>query len=109
MKIKEVSDKFNIPITTLRYYEKVGLFDDVKRVNGIREYEDKDIKHLSILITLKNSGLNNDSALKYIALLKQGDISIKERSNMLKQQRYKLLDEIHNQQKKIRSSGLSNI
>jgi len=77
MKIREVSDKFNIPITTLRYYEKIGLFDDVKRVNGIRKYEHKDVKHLSMLITLKNAGLNNDSALKYIALSKQGDISIK--------------------------------
>ena len=66
MKIKEVSNKFNISMTTLRYYEKIGLFDDVKRVNGVREYEDKDIRYLSMIITLKKAGLSNDSILKYI-------------------------------------------
>jgi len=101
MKIKEVSDKFNISMTTLRYYEKIGLFDDVKRVNGIREYEDNDIRYLSMIITLKNVGLSNDSILKYIELSKQGDISNRERIYILKQQRQKLLDEIHHKQKNL--------
>lgn len=101
MKIKEVSEKFNISMTTLRYYEKIGLFDDVKRVNGAREYEDKDIIYLSMIITLKNVGLSNDSILKYIELLKQGEITNIERIHILKQQRQKLLDEIHHKQKNL--------
>ena len=101
MKIKEVSDKFNISMTTLRYYEKIGLFDDVKRVNGVREYEDNDIRYLSMIITLKKAGLSNDSILKYIELSKQGDISNRERIYILKQQRQKLLDEIHHKQKNL--------
>lgn len=101
MKIKEVSNKFNISITALRYYEKIGLFDDVKRVNGVREYEDKDIRHLSMIITLKNAGLSNDLILKYIKLSKHDDISHRERIHILKQQRQKLLDEIHHKQKNL--------
>lgn len=101
MKIKEVSEKFNISITALRYYEKIGLFDDVKRVNGIREYEDKDIRSLSMIITLKNVGLSNDSILKYVGLSKQGDIVNREKIHILKQQRQKLLDEIHHKQKNL--------
>ena len=101
MKIKEVSNKFNISMTTLRYYEKIGLFDDVKRVNGVREYEDNDIRYLSRIITLKNTGLSNDSILKYMELSKQGDISNRERIYILKQQRQKLLDEIHYRQKNL--------
>lgn len=101
MKIKEVSHKFNISMTTLRYYEKIGLFNDVKMVNGVREYEDKDIRYLSIIITLKNAGVNNDSIVKYIELSKQGDISNAERIYILKQQRQKLLDEIHHNQKNL--------
>lgn len=99
MKINEFSNKFNITRTTLRYYEKIGLFDGVKRVNGIREYEDKDIKLLSMIITLKHTGLSNESILKYMELSKQGDISSRERTHILKQQRMKLLDEIHDKQK----------
>lgn len=101
MKIKEVSDKFNISMTTLRYYEKIGLFDDVKRVNGVREYDDKDIRCLSMIITLKNAGLSNDLILKYIELSKQTNISNRERIYILKQQRQKLLDEIHHKQKNL--------
>lgn len=101
MKIKEVSDKFDISITVLRYYERIGLFDDVKRVNGIREYEDKDIRNLSVIITLKNAGFSNDSLLKYIELSKHGDISNREKIHILKQQRQKLLDEIHSKQKNL--------
>lgn len=93
MKIKELSEKFNISISTLRYYEKIGLFDHVKRVNGIRE--------LSMIITLKNAGLSNDLILKYIELSKQDDISSRERKHILKQQRQKLLDEIHHKQRNL--------
>ena len=44
MKIKEVSEKYNVPMTALRYYEKAGLFNQVKRINGIREYDNSDIE-----------------------------------------------------------------
>ena len=54
MRIKEVSKRFNVSITALRYYEKVGLFEDVNRVNGIREYEDKDIERYRKLIERLN-------------------------------------------------------
>ena len=101
MKIKEVSGTFNISIATLRYYEKIGLLDDVKRVNGVREYEEKDIRHLSMINTLKNVGLSNDLVLKYIELSKCGNISNIEITHILKQQRQKLLDEIHNKQKNL--------
>lgn len=101
MKIKEVSDKFNIPMSTLRYYEKIGLFDDVEKVNGVREYEDKDIKYLSLIFTLKNAGFSKEVILKYFELLKQGNISNIERINILKLQRQKLLDEIHHKQKNL--------
>lgn len=101
MKIKEVSEKFNISITALRYYEKIGLLDDVKRVNGVREYEDRDIRHLSVIITLKNVGLSNHSILGYIELSKQSDISNIEKIHILKEQRQKLLDEIHHNQKNL--------
>lgn len=101
MKIKEVSDRFNISTITLRYYEKAGLFDDVKRVNGIREYEDKDIDGLSMIITLKNLGFDIESVLKFVELSKQGDTTIKERAVILKQQRCTLLDKIHEHQKNL--------
>jgi DNA-binding transcriptional MerR regulator len=103
LKIKDVSNNFNISVSTLRYYEKIGLFDQVKRINGVREYEDKDIKHLSMIITLKNAGLSNELILKYMELAKQGENSNEERIFILKQQRQKLLEEIHRKHKNLDS------
>lgn len=59
MKTGEVSEKFNINIEELRYYESVGLLDDVKINDGIREYEDKDIKILSKVIITKAAEILN--------------------------------------------------
>lgn len=103
MKIKEVSTRFNVSVTALRYYEKVGLFEEVNRVNGIREYEDKDIERLSLILTLKNIGLSNDVILKYIELNECGDATKKQQIQVLKKERQKILDSIHNQQKNIDS------
>mgnify|MGYP002508108400 CR=1 FL=1 len=47
--IKEVSEKFNIPSETLRYYERVGVIPPVTRTaSGIRNYQEED---LVLLIT----------------------------------------------------------
>ena len=92
MRIKEVSKRFNVSITALRYYEKVGLFED-----------DKDIERLSLILTLKNIGLSNETILKYIELNEQGAHTKKQQIQVLKLERQKLLDSIHNQQKNIDS------
>lgn len=99
MKIKEVSDKYNVAMSTLRYYEKVGLFNDVLRIHGIREYDDKDIQRLSLILSLKNMGFNIQGISRYIELEQLGEKTKNQRIQMLKCERVKLLDDIHKQQK----------
>ena len=100
MKIKEVSEKYNVSMTALRYYEKAGLFDEVKRINGIREYEDKDIKRLSLILTLKKAGVHIENILKYIQL-EENEASSSQKLRILKQERNNILDEIHLRQKNL--------
>ncbi|MBQ5431367.1 MAG: MerR family transcriptional regulator [Lachnospiraceae bacterium] len=38
-------------------YDKEGLLPEVKRVNGIRVFEDKDFAWLRVLNCLKNTGM----------------------------------------------------
>ena len=68
MNIKEVSEKFNINLVELENYENIGLFDDIKKVNGIGEYEDRDIEKLSKIVTLKKVGLELEEILRYMNL-----------------------------------------
>ena len=48
---------FGLPISTLRYYDKEGLFLDLQRASGIRRFGEKEIDTLRMIECLKKSGL----------------------------------------------------
>ncbi len=55
--IGQVSKMFNLPISTLRYYDKEGLFPDMNRESGIRKFSEKELEALRVIECLKKSGL----------------------------------------------------
>ena len=55
--IGEVSKMFDLPVSTLRYYDKEGLFPDIQRVSGIRQFSDNEIEAVRVIECLKKSGL----------------------------------------------------
>lgn len=55
--IGQVSEMFDLPISTLRYYDKEGLFPAIKRRNGIRKFGDAELEALRVIECLKASGL----------------------------------------------------
>lgn len=55
--IGQVSEMFNIPISTLRYYDKEGLFPNLERSSGIRRFSEKEIEALRIIECLKKTGM----------------------------------------------------
>lgn len=90
--IKEVSTMYNISADTLRYYEKIGLIDPVKRNdNGIRDYKEIDLKRIQFLKCMRLSGLSIDMLLQYIELLHQGEHTIPQRKEILMKQREVIL------------------
>lgn len=92
--IKEVADMMGVSTATLRYYDKEGLLPDVKRVNGIRVFEDKDFKWLRVLNCLKNTNMPIKEIKKYVELSKKGDKSLKERYEMILKQEERILNDI---------------
>ena len=55
--IGQVSEMFGLPISTLRYYDKQGLFPGMERISGIRKFSEKEIETLRGIECLKRSGL----------------------------------------------------
>lgn len=55
--IGQISEMFNIPISTLRYYDKEGLFPGMQRTSGIRKFSDKEIEGIRVIECLKKSGM----------------------------------------------------
>ncbi len=57
--IKQISELFHIPSSTLRYYEDMGLLVDVQRTpNGQRCYTEEHIQRLYAIGCFKNTGLS---------------------------------------------------
>lgn len=52
--IGEVSEMFDLPVSTLRYYDKEGLFPDMMRVSGVRKFSDRELETLRVIECLKN-------------------------------------------------------
>jgi MerR family regulatory protein len=42
--IGQVSEMFHLPVSTLRYYDKEGLFPNLKRESGIRKFNDHELE-----------------------------------------------------------------
>ncbi len=48
-----------LSVHTLRYYEKVGLLNEVKRdINGYRQYAESDISWINFVIRLRITGMS---------------------------------------------------
>lgn len=55
--IGQISEMFGLPISTLRYYDKQGLFPGMERKSGIRKFGEKELEALRVIECLKKSGL----------------------------------------------------
>lgn len=44
--IGQVSQMFDIPVSTLRYYDKENLFTEIPRKSGIRKFSPTDLNRL---------------------------------------------------------------
>lgn len=92
MTIKEVSQKYDIPADTLRYYERVGAIPPVTRTaGGIRDFQEEDINWVLLAKCMRAAGLPIEVLIEYLKLYRQGDATIPARLALLSEQREALL------------------
>lgn len=58
MTIKEVEQLLEVPRATVRFYEKEGLINPIRKSNGYRDYSEKDVERLKQIIILRKIGLS---------------------------------------------------
>ena len=97
--IGEISKMFQLPISTLRYYDKEGLFPHLKRVNGVRQFSEIEIETLRVIDCLKKSGLEIKDIKEYIALCSLGNTTLKQRKEIFEKQKEEVLQEMEKLQK----------
>ncbi|MDR3542054.1 MAG: MerR family transcriptional regulator [Desulfosporosinus sp.] len=90
---KEVTDKLNISMHTLRYYEKEGLLPPVTRdKNGNREYSDLNLEQLLLIRCMRATGMSISYIKKYMEICKEGYSSVPSRKEILLLQKQILED-----------------
>ena len=92
--ISEAAQKTGLPPSTIRFYDKEGLLPNIKRKNGIRVFEDMDLRLMGLLTCLKNTGMPIKRIRNYVELTTQGDASLQKRYEIIKAQRQFVLDQI---------------
>ncbi|MCB7510277.1 MerR family transcriptional regulator [Faecalibacillus sp. MSK20_93] len=97
--IGEISKMFQLPISTLRYYDKEGLFPHLKRVNGVRQFSESEIETLRVIDCLKKSGLEIKDIKEYMALCSLGNTTLKQRKEIFEKQKEEVLQEMEKLQK----------
>lgn len=84
---EELSMCCKIPLEVLKEYERWGLYADVGKVQGNWQYDDRDIRYLSVIMTLYDIGFEGGETETYMRLLLQGGQTADQRLLMLNQRR----------------------
>ena len=92
--IGQVSEMFNLPISTLRYYDKQGLFPNMERTSGIRRFSDKEIEALRVIECLKKSGLEIKEIRVFMDWCVEGASTYPRRKELFEKQKESLEKEI---------------
>lgn len=93
--IGQVSEMFHLPISTLRYYDKEGLFPNMERTSGIRRFGSQEIETLRIIECLKKSNLEIKDIRQFMEWCSQGSSTYPQRRELFLRQKESVEKEIH--------------
>jgi DNA-binding transcriptional MerR regulator len=100
MTITEVSQKYDMPHDTLRYYERIGLIPRVNRNKSrIRDYTEEDCKWVEFIKCMRGAGLPIEVLIEYVGLFQQGDETIEARKELFMEQRNQLMTRMEDMKK----------
>ena len=92
--IGQVAEMFGLPISTLRYYDKQGLFPKMERVSGIRKFSETEIEALRVIECLKKSGLEIKDIKQFMDWCVEGASTYPQRKALFEKQRKRLEAEL---------------
>jgi DNA-binding transcriptional MerR regulator len=82
----QVAEQTGFSLDTLRYYERIGLLDDIARNSGgQRVFTEDDVAWLRILRCLRETGMPIQRMVRYAELARGGDETVAERLELLRE------------------------
>lgn len=88
--ITDLSKKFNLPASTIRYYEKIGLLENVEHINSYRRvYNDSHVDRLNAIECFKKALLPLDEIKLFFSYEKNMKENSEKILEMMKKQEIK--------------------
>ena len=92
--IGQVSEMFDLPVSTLRYYDKEGLFPQLERQSGIRKFGEAELEALRVIECLKASGLEIREIKQFMDWCGEGAATYPQRKELFEARRQAVEQEI---------------
>lgn len=97
--ISQVSEMFHLPVSTLRYYDKEGLFPYLERKGGIRKFSDRELEELRMIECLKKSGLEIKDIRQFFAWVSEGPSTYADRKELFEHRKAAVEEEMRSLEK----------
>ena len=97
--IGQISEMFSIPVSTIRYYDKEGLFPDLERQSGIRKFSEREVEALRVIECLKASGLEIRDIKRFMEWTTEGSASYERRKQLFETRKEAVEEEINQLQR----------
>lgn len=102
--ITDLSKKFKLPASTIRYYEKIGLLENVEHINSRRVYNESHIDRLNAVECFKNALLPLEEIKLFFEYEKDMAVNSDKIIDMLKNQETKTIESLE-----VLQAGLSHL
>lgn len=100
--VKQLSEKLEISVHTIRFYDDQGLFPDVTRdMHGTRLFSEDNLEWIYLVLCLRNTGMSVADIKHYIELCQIGESTIRERYNIILKQKKKAEADLKEMQKRL--------
>lgn len=97
--IGQVAEMFQLPISTLRFYDKEGLFPNLMRKGNIRYFSENELEALRVIECLKRSGLEIKDIKQFFLWVTEGSSSYEKRKALFEARKSAVEEEIQSLQK----------
>ena len=94
--VGEMAKKLDVPASTLRYYDKQGLFPGLERASGIRRFGDAELEALRVIECLKKAGMEIKDIRLFMEWCAEGPSTYPKRKAMFEERRAHMESEIAN-------------
>lgn len=101
MTVEEVSRKYHISVDKLRFYEENGLLEHSVLPEGKIEYTEAQIQCAGMIHSLLEAGMDMEQIKAFMKLFYENKRDKSGQIQILRKQRFLLLDEIHKKQQSL--------